>query len=105
MYRLAFRRGVSFDWATKNPILKEGEPGLETDTHKYKLGDGSTRWNDLPYYLNEDLMIDYIDEAIANSPSGDVTQEELQQHVDSLTPHPVYDDGPSLLLLYENAKV
>lgn len=26
-------------------------------------------------------------------------------HVHSETPHPVYDDGPSLLLIYENAKV
>lgn len=26
-------------------------------------------------------------------------------HVNSLTPHPVYDEGPSLFLLYENAKV
>ena len=26
-------------------------------------------------------------------------------HIESETPHPVYDDGPSLLLLYQNAKV
>lgn len=29
----------------------------------------------------------------------------LQGHVDSPLPHPVYDDGPSFLLLYQNAKV
>lgn len=34
--------------------------------------------------------------------SGDAS---LIDHVDSPTPHPVYDDGPSLALLYENAKV
>lgn len=26
-------------------------------------------------------------------------------HIDAELPHPVYDDGPSLLLIYENAKV
>jgi hypothetical protein len=31
--------------------------------------------------------------------------EDLSEHVNSETPHPIYDDGPSLVLLYENAKV
>lgn len=31
--------------------------------------------------------------------------EMFDDHINSLTPHPVYDDGPSLFLLYENAKV
>lgn len=26
-------------------------------------------------------------------------------HVEDPTPHPAYDDGPSLMLLYQNAKV
>lgn len=29
----------------------------------------------------------------------------IDAHLDDTTPHPVYDDGPSLVLLYENAKV
>ena len=29
----------------------------------------------------------------------------LDDHINSETPHPVYDDGPSFLLLYQNAKV
>ena len=36
-------------------------------------------------------------------PPGDAGQA-LQDHIDSPTPHPVYDDGPSLVLFYENAK-
>lgn len=32
-------------------------------------------------------------------------EEALLDHVNDETPHPVYDDGPSLFLLYENAKV
>ena len=30
-------------------ILEAGEIGVETDTHKIKVGDGETRWSELPY--------------------------------------------------------
>lgn len=89
--RFEFRGDESEIWAVKNPILLENEPGRETDTNKVKFGDGFTRWNDLPYF--------------ASSSGGGPSDEELLEHIASLTPHPVYDDGPSLALRYENAKV
>lgn len=33
----------------KNPVLLKGEVVYESDTCKYKIGDGSTAWNTLPY--------------------------------------------------------
>lgn len=36
-------------WASENPILRDGELGHEKDTHKSKIGDGVTAWNNLPY--------------------------------------------------------
>jgi hypothetical protein len=44
-----FRRGTSADWAAANPILAEGEPGVDIDTDGFKVGDGVTAWNDLPF--------------------------------------------------------
>lgn len=44
-----FRRGSSKDWHDVNPILAEGEPGVETDTLKLKIGNGVLAWRDLPY--------------------------------------------------------
>lgn len=32
-----------------NPVLAAGEIGHETDTRRFKVGTGSTRWNALPY--------------------------------------------------------
>ena len=32
-----------------NIVLLVGEIGVESDSGKFKIGDGSTRWNDLPY--------------------------------------------------------
>jgi len=37
------------EWAAKNPLLQRGEIGAEIDTHRLKIGDGLTYWNDLPY--------------------------------------------------------
>lgn len=90
-----FRRDESQDWAEANPVLAKGEPGFEIDTGKFKIGDGVARWLDLTYfYPGKNPVID--DSALGQA---------LQAHINSLTPHPVYDDGPSLLLLYQNAKV
>jgi hypothetical protein len=56
--RVAFRRGKAADWAQINPVLFPGEPGLEIDTDRLKLGDGQTRWLDLPYtVLNSNKFV------------------------------------------------
>jgi Major tropism determinant N-terminal domain len=47
--RIKLRRDTAANWATNNPILALGEPGLETDTRKIKYGDGITHWSSLPY--------------------------------------------------------
>lgn len=50
-YRILFRRDTSENWTLNNPVLSQGEPGLETDTGLLKMGNGSTPWISLPYYL------------------------------------------------------
>lgn len=47
--RIQSRRDTASRWASINPILLEGEFGLESDTGKAKMGDGVHKWNDLPY--------------------------------------------------------
>lgn len=47
--QLQFRRGTAAQWTAANPVLAAGEMGLETDTTKFKVGDGSTAWNSLSY--------------------------------------------------------
>jgi hypothetical protein len=46
---IQLRRGTYAQWAAANPVLYIGEIGLEIDTDKFKIGDGTTAWNDLPY--------------------------------------------------------
>lgn len=45
-----YRRGSTSEWESVNPILREGEPGLDTTLEKIKIGDGITPWKDLPFY-------------------------------------------------------
>ena len=47
--QVQFRRGNAAAWTAANPTLAEGELGLELDTGKFKLGNGTTAWNALSY--------------------------------------------------------
>ena len=44
-----FRYDTAANWTANNPLLLAGELGLESDTHNFKLGNGSTLWASLPY--------------------------------------------------------
>ena len=46
---ILIRRGTASEWTSANPILLEGEVGVETDSKKLKVGDGLTVWASLPY--------------------------------------------------------
>lgn len=49
MPKIQFRRDTAAQWSTHNPTLLNGEIGVESDTHRFKLGDGTTAWNSLIY--------------------------------------------------------
>lgn len=46
---LQIRHDEAADWTTRNPVLAQGEYGLETDTFLIKIGDGVTDWHHLRY--------------------------------------------------------
>lgn len=48
--RIQLRRGNAAEWISANPVLAAGEPGVELDTDKFKIGDGTTSWNALAYF-------------------------------------------------------
>lgn len=43
------RRDTAANLASINEVLYSGELCVETDTLLFKIGDGQTPWNDLPY--------------------------------------------------------
>jgi hypothetical protein len=50
--RIQLRRDTSANWASSNPVLRAGEIGIETDTLKFKIGNGSAAWNSITAYAN-----------------------------------------------------
>jgi len=49
--RLRMRGGTAAEWTAANPVLLSREFGIETDTRRLKMGDGTTAWASLPYFL------------------------------------------------------
>lgn len=47
----AIRRGHAEKWNFENPVLDVGITGYESNTGRFKIGDGITHWNDLPYFV------------------------------------------------------
>lgn len=48
---LKLRRAEAADWTSSNPVLAEGEPGIELGTGLIKVGNGTSAWNDLDYMI------------------------------------------------------
>lgn len=46
---IQIRKDTAANFTLNNPTLLSGEPALETDTRKRKIGDGVTAWNSLAY--------------------------------------------------------
>ncbi len=55
------RRGTASQWISSNdgdgPILNAGEIGWESDTNKFKIGDGVSYWADLDYFADSNSTI------------------------------------------------
>lgn len=47
--RVCHAYATSAQWSNANPVLMSGEMGVESDTQKYKIGDGVTKWSNLSY--------------------------------------------------------
>ena len=47
--QLQFRRGTATQWTSANPVLADGELAIESDTSKFKIGNGNASWTFLPY--------------------------------------------------------
>ena len=56
--KIKFRRDTAANWSSKNPTPAAGEPCYETDTGKFKIGDGGTAYSSLPYISGGSTIVD-----------------------------------------------
>lgn len=54
--RFRLRRRTAADWTATNEVLYGSEMGHESDTNKVKIGDGTTAWNSLKYFVGVTLV-------------------------------------------------
>ena len=83
--RIRIRRDTSYNWSQVNPTLLLGEQGYEVDTGKMKIGNGTSRYFDLPYF-GADL----------DSLNGDLLSSRIKLQtieIDLLKSLPVYEGG------------
>jgi len=50
--RIQLRRDTAANWVSSNPVLRQGEIGIETDTLQMKLGNGTSTWTQISAYMN-----------------------------------------------------
>ena len=65
--RILLRRDTSSNWTSGNAVLASGEVGYETNTGKFKIGNGSTAWTSLAYSVTTNLAASVLNDL------GDVT--------------------------------
>lgn len=70
--QIKWRRDTAANWTANNPTLAQGEPGFETDTGAYKIGNGSTAWSSLAYgaFSSENIAALFEDQLSGNDPSA-----------------------------------
>lgn len=82
--RIQLRRGTQEQWRQVNPILSDGEPGIETDTGIMRIGDGKTAFLSLkPTYANAEtddytILADNWTESVLNEGEESETSIWLQ---------------------------
>jgi hypothetical protein len=73
--RILLRRDTAANWSSNNPVLSSGEFGYESNTGKYKIGNGSTAWASLAYSiitnLNTATLNDLGDVTVTGAADGD----------------------------------
>ena len=107
------RRDTAANWTSVNPVLKLGEPGIETDTRRIKYGDGSTAWTSLDYasvpmpaggtigqvlqkFSNNDFEFTWSSLTagiVSFTPTGDITSSNVQGAIAELEANKIGGSG------------
>ena len=83
--RIQNRRDTKARWQQYNPILLEGEIGIVTDDpNLYKVGDGTKRWNELPYRGFNGTVSSEVTKAENTVPSNKAVSDYVENTLDAL---------------------
>jgi lysophospholipase L1-like esterase len=100
--RIQLRRGTAAQWVSSNPVLAQGEPGIETDTGKQKFGNGVTAWLALPYASKGDpgpagVADDASVKALVQNPASQTATALNATYVPKWKPNTAYLAGDAVV--------
>ncbi len=76
--RMLIRRDSSENWLKSNPVLMQGEMGYDITIKNFKIGDGESHWNDLPFFgLQQDNISNAINYNLHISHKPQIESHEL----------------------------
>jgi hypothetical protein len=93
-YNLLQLRGTSAaNWRQVNPVLAQNEIGYDETNRSFKIGDGSTRWNDLFYIKADSFVVEDYDFGDMDEEAIEATEEDVLDN--SGYPDNILDDNTS----------
>lgn len=97
--RVIQRNDTAANWQQYNPVLAQGEIGIITDGAKgYKIGDGVTRWNDLPFPANPANVV----QEAGNSENAVMSQKAVTEKLTELGSY--VENNPEYARAYTDAE-
>jgi len=115
-YNIKIKRAISTRWSEVNPVLSAGELGLESNTARLKVGDGSSAWNTLEYlYVDPSPIDDNITYGRRNGEWVDIyntanlqlsmgTYSEVNSYI-PLSGEPIYDSTNKVVYIGDGSTV
>ena len=91
--KIVLRRDVESQWQSINPVLADGEMGLERNTKRFKIGDGATPWNSLSY--SSSTLLDNPVNAVKQQNIANIDYD-INKRMDTIT----YSDGNQAKYVY-----
>lgn len=79
------------NWTSNNPVLENKQQGFDSTARAFKIGDGSTAWNSLPYYYNNAILLP----SIVSIPAGTTINVDTYVHI-SYTSYTAHGNYPTL---------
>lgn len=55
--RIQLRRDTAANWSSTNPVLAQGEIGIDLTNSKIKIGNGTSAWNSLSYWDDKETAL------------------------------------------------
>lgn len=80
--KILIRRDTTANWASSNPVLALGEIGADMELHRLKVGNGTSKWTELPFFDSD--IVDALTSTRTDAGASANQARELKAMIDNL---------------------